>query len=165
MAFDSIGDMTQHKEMKSPGVRIPPPVIYAVALLAGWLLQLAKPLPLIPEGLGLWVGIPIALVGLALAGWSIAVLVRGHGTLNTNGQSVALVERGPYQFSRNPMYVALAIIYSGAAVALNLPWGIALLPVLLIYTYMMVIAREEAYLTRAFGQEYENYKGRVRRWL
>jgi protein-S-isoprenylcysteine O-methyltransferase Ste14 len=63
------------------------------------------------------------------------------------------------------MYVALALTYIGAAVALVLPWGLLLLPLLLIYTQTMVIAREEAYLADAFGQDFANYKTRVRRWL
>lgn len=156
---------TEQKTMTSPGVVIPPPVVYAAALGVAWLLQRVLPLPVLARSTALWVGVAIAAVGVAFAGLCVATLLRGHGTLNTNGRSAALVVTGVYRLSRNPMYVAVALMYTGAAVALDLPWGIVLLPLLLIYTQTMVIAREERYLAIAFGQQYADYRAHVRRWL
>lgn len=165
MAQRFAGKTTQQTTIASPGVVIPPPVVYAAALGASWLLQRFWPLPFITRDAALRVGLPIAAIGLACALLCIVTMLRGRGTLNTNGASNALVVTGVYRFSRNPMYVALALMYTGAAVALSLPWGLVLLPLLLIYTQTLVIAREERYLTSAFGQQYADYASRVRRWL
>lgn len=165
MTYGSTDSETQLSEMTSPGVRIPPPFVYAAALGISWLLQRIWLLPFLARGTALWLGFALVAVGLLFALISIATILRGHGTVNTNGGSDALVITGPYRFSRNPMYVALAIMYTGFAVALSLPWGLVALPLLLVCTQTLVIAREEAFLSATFGQEYVNYKARVRRWL
>lgn len=165
MAQRSVSGISQQKTLTSPGVKMPPPLVYAAALGVGWLLQRAWPLPFLAPTTALWVGLSIAAVGLACALLCIATLLRGRGTLNTNGASQALVVTGVYRMSRNPMYVALAMMYTGAAVALSLPWGLILLPLLLIYTQTKVIAREERFLAGAFGQQYADYAAHVRRWI
>jgi protein-S-isoprenylcysteine O-methyltransferase Ste14 len=156
---------TEQQTMTSPGVRVPPPAVYALALGASWLLQRTWPLPFIANDTALWVGITLVAIGLAFALTSIVTMMRGRGTVNTNAPSEALVVTGIYRISRNPMYVALALMYTGFAIAMILPWGLALLPLLLIYTQKMVIEREEAFLSKAFGQAYTDYAAHVRRWL
>jgi protein-S-isoprenylcysteine O-methyltransferase Ste14 len=144
---------------------IPPPVFYVLALAVGWGIQRALPLITLPPDAARWVGLPIGMIGLVCAGLSIATLLRGRGTLNTNGASRALVAKGIYRLSRNPMYLALSLMYAGAAIALDQPWSLLMLPLLLVYIQTMVIAREEAFLAKTFGQAYANYKAHVRRWL
>lgn len=63
------------------------------------------------------------------------------------------------------MYVALAFIYLGLGTLISWGWSIVLLPVVLTVVYLYVIRREERYLTAKFGQEYLDYKKRVRRWI
>jgi protein-S-isoprenylcysteine O-methyltransferase Ste14 len=96
---------------------------------------------------------------------SIPTLLRGKGTLNTNGSSAALVTSGPYRISRNPMYLGLVLLYAGVACVFSVVWALPLLIPLIIYTQLSVIAREERYLDRAFGDTYRAYRVRVRRWL
>jgi protein-S-isoprenylcysteine O-methyltransferase Ste14 len=76
-----------------------------------------------------------------------------------------MVESGLYRYSRNPIYLGLSVVHLGVAVADNNAWlPILLVPVLVVLRYG-VIAREEAYMERRFGQQYVAYKARVRRWL
>jgi protein-S-isoprenylcysteine O-methyltransferase Ste14 len=159
------GKITPSQSRTSPGVKIPPPVVYALALAVGWGIQRALPLPTLPLNSARLVGLPIAIIGLVCIGLSVATMVSGHGTLSTDGASQALVAKGMYRLSRNPMYLALSILYAGVAIALDQPWALLMLPVLLIYVQKMVIAREEAFLAQAFGQDYAKYKAHVRRWL
>jgi protein-S-isoprenylcysteine O-methyltransferase Ste14 len=63
------------------------------------------------------------------------------------------------------MYVGLAAVYLGGTLLLNDAWPIALFPVVIALVRRRVIAREEAYLERKFGDEYRAYKARVRRWI
>jgi protein-S-isoprenylcysteine O-methyltransferase Ste14 len=72
---------------------------------------------------------------------------------------------GPYQFTRNPMYVGLLLLAAGMGLWMNTWWVFALLMPTLLIIDRYVIAREEQYLERRFGCEYDAYKQRVRRWL
>lgn len=165
MSQRSLTDTANTTSITGPGVKVPPPVIFAVTLLASWGAQTAIGLPQLPSPTAQWVGIPVLVIGLAFAALSIATMLRGHGTLNTNVGSRALVTGGVYRVTRNPMYLSLALQYTGIALVLNVPWALILLPGLLVYTQRIVIAREEVFLTSAFGQEYRSYKVRVRRWI
>src|SRR5213078_4684892 len=64
-----------------------------------------------------------------------------------------------------PMYVGMAALYVGGTLLLNDPWPLAFLPIVITLVQWRVIAREEAYLERRFGDEYRTYKARVRRWI
>ena len=79
--------------------------------------------------------------------------------------STTIVGTGPYRLTRNPIYLGMMLGLIGLAVALNSLW--LLLPVApfaLVIRYG-VVAREEAYLERKFGDVHLSYKSRVRRWL
>jgi protein-S-isoprenylcysteine O-methyltransferase Ste14 len=79
--------------------------------------------------------------------------------------TTALVTEGPFRYSRNPIYVALTLLYVGVALLINALWILLLVvPAVLVLRYG-VIAREEAYLTRKFGDAYRQYTTQVRRWL
>ncbi len=165
MAQPTVSSTTQQKTIANPGVKVPPPAIYILAIVVGWLLQQQWPLPFIAPDTALWVGLALVAVGLVMALMSVVTMLRGHGTVNTNLQSSALVVSGIYRISRNPMYVALTLMYIGFAIALSLPWSLILLPLIVIFIQTAVISREEASLEKTFGQRYSDYKARVRRWL
>lgn len=100
--------------------------------------------------------------------WNAAVvapILHGRGTLNTAGACAALVTDGPYRLSRNPMYRGLALLYGGLPLVFSVTWALPLLVPVLIYTQARVIAPEERYLERAFGDAYHAYRARVRRWI
>jgi protein-S-isoprenylcysteine O-methyltransferase Ste14 len=108
--------------------------------------------------------------GLLVAGVLLAVsaayLFRRAGTTpNPSKPTSALVIRGPYRFTRNPMYVGMTTLYLGGTLLLNDPWPLAFLPGVIALLQSYVIGREEAYLERKFGDEYRAYKARVRRWI
>jgi protein-S-isoprenylcysteine O-methyltransferase Ste14 len=75
------------------------------------------------------------------------------------------VTGGPYRRTRNPMYVAMTLLYLGASLLMNGLWPLLALPVVLAALTFAVIRREERYLSSAFGAEYDAYRRRVRRWL
>ena len=76
-----------------------------------------------------------------------------------------LTTGGPFRYSRNPAYLALAMIYAGIASLRNSLWAILPLPLVVYVIQRKVIGREERYLERTFGEEYLAYKRRVRRWV
>ena len=76
-----------------------------------------------------------------------------------------LIQDGPFRYTRNPIYLSDAMIYAGIAVLRNSLWAIVLLPLAMFVIQREVMGREERYLDRTFGEEYLDYKRRVRRWI
>ena len=149
-------------------VRVVPPLVYAAALAAGFLLQWARPIPLAREtGVVAFrtVGIGLALLG----GWLVAEALRGMRARGTSPIPVrpttALVLDGAYRYTRNPMYLGMLLVCAGLALAANALWPLVLLPFVVSIINRHVIVREEKYLSRKFGGEYEVYKRRTRRWI
>ena len=79
--------------------------------------------------------------------------------------TTTLITDGPFRYSRNPGYLGAAMVYAGVASVANALWAILLLPVMLLVMRRTAIEREERYLEGKFGEEYLNYKARVRRWV
>jgi protein-S-isoprenylcysteine O-methyltransferase Ste14 len=75
-----------------------------------------------------------------------------------------LVLKGPYAFSRNPMYVGWTLVYVGIALVVNTVWLLLLLPVVLLVTQIVVV-REERSLEGRFGSAYRSYKTSARRYV
>ena len=150
---------------EGPGIAVPPPGLYALAFGAGGLIELITASPEPP----VWLRVAAGGAGLALLlGLDTSAMVRFAGRetpFNPARPARALVTDGPYRLSRNPMYVGMAALYAGAAVASGLIWSLALLPVPLLVLDRVVIPREESHLAARFGEEYHAYRSRVRRWL
>lgn len=155
---------TRDQRVDSPGVRIPPPLIFIAMFLVGWLGQSRLPLPFLPAPVSLALGAILLAGWLLLVAMSIPTMIRRGGTLNTSGQSSAVVTSGIYRVTRNPMYLSLVLLYLGVACLTRMAWPLPFLLIALVYT-QVVILREERYLERAFGAAYTAYKARVRRWL
>ena len=131
----------------------------------GLLLHLVFPLHIFPMTLAREIGVVCILVSCPLALLTLRALSRAHTPVDPMKPTTALVTEGPLRYSRNPIYVALTLLYLGVAFLVNAWWILLLVvPVLLVIRYG-VIAREEAYLTRKFGDAYRQYTAQVRCWL
>jgi protein-S-isoprenylcysteine O-methyltransferase Ste14 len=147
------------------GVTIPPPLIYVVPLLLGLIIQKFRHVSILPKRLARPLGAVFLLAGLATNIWGVRTM-RGAGTsLNPTQPAKHLVTSGPFQFSRNPLYTGMTLIYLGITNLVNTIWPLIFLPAILLTMRRRVIAREEQYLERKFGNEYLEYKQGVRRWL
>ncbi len=147
--------------------KIPPPVIALLCLLFAWAVARATP----GFAYALPVRGPIAVV-LALAGLSLALagvfaFRKAKTTLNphTPEQSTAIVLSGPYRFTRNPMYLGLALILLGVCVYLSNPLTLLAVVVFVAYLTRFQIIPEERVLLQSFGDAYARYTRSVRRWL
>ncbi len=151
----------------SAKVRFPPPLVFVGFLLIGIIIDRIAGLS------GLWLSSSLRLLlAAAAAGLGIAMILtavfgfRAAGTPPEPWREVtAFVTSGVYRFTRNPMYLGMAAIYIGLALGISSVAAILLFPVVIIAIRTQVIAREEAYMTRAFGDTYIDYCKRVRRWL
>jgi protein-S-isoprenylcysteine O-methyltransferase Ste14 len=152
-------------DQDDPGIRVPPPLIYLLPLILGLLLNRRAPVPFLPRGAARGIGWPLIGGGVVLNGWFLRTIRDADVPIRTDKPVPRLTTEGPFRYSRNPSYLALAMIYAGIAVLRNSPWAILLLPVALVVIRREVIGREERYLERTFGEEYRDYKIRVRRWV
>jgi protein-S-isoprenylcysteine O-methyltransferase Ste14 len=145
-----------------------PPLIYSAAVLVAWTLEQydrfvwldgAVAVAPMEAGLGL-----IAL-GFLIDIWAMVMLWRARTTILPNAGTRALVTKGPYRFSRNPIYIGNAIALVGLGVALRWGWLILLMPVVMAAIAWLAVANEEVHLERRFGEDWRAYTRKVRRWL
>ena len=147
------------------GVRGPPPLFFLGFLLLGlWYDS--------PWFEGRMAGIEVTAAGGVLAALGLALILISAPRLKKAGSNVepwkpttTIVTAGVYGYSRNPMYLGMALAHGGLAICGGSMAALAsLMPsILVIQTY--VIAREERYLEAKFGKVYGDYKQRVRRWI
>jgi len=147
-------------------VIIHPPVAWAAAALAGLGLNWILPLPFVPPAVPAgWLGTIVFVLSVGLGVWAIVTMTRAGSNVPTSRPSTTIVESGPYRVTRNPIYLGMFLGQVGLAVAFNSLWlYVTLVPFALVIRYG-VVAREEAYLERKFGDVYRAYRARVRRWL
>ena len=147
-------------------LKLPPPIWGALYLVAAGVLsalfawRAAFDLRQVP------LGCVLAALGFAIAA-SAVFLFRSEGTEidPTSRSNKALVVRGPYRYTRNPMYLGLVILTFGVALIVgSLP--MFAVPLLLFATANWVhIPFEEAKMRRQFGSTYDDFTLRVRRWI
>ncbi len=159
-----------------PGVIAPPPLIYLAFLVVGLAAGYFYPIGLFEGGLfegglfggGGWrygVGAVLAVLAVGLAVWALPQFRRAGTHVDPYKPDTAIITTGPYRFTRNPLYIGLALLYAGIAVAAASAWALVLLIPAMAVIRWGVIRREEAYLETKFGDDYRRYKAGVRRWF
>ena len=110
-------------------------------------------------------GALLVLAGIAAGIWAVWLFRESGTTARPSKEPTVLVARGPYRFSRHPMYLGLTVALCGAALWLGslTPWAIAI-------AFFVLVARpaalkEEQAMEATFGKDYERYRARVRRWI
>ncbi len=154
---------------RGPGVRIPPPLLFVMPLLTGFIIQHFLPIRIVTgvgpaKILGI-VGEIEILIGASLMAWAVATFKRLRTPIIPIHPARTLASVGPYTLTRNPMYLSLALISLGITFVANAFWPLLFLPEAIVLVYLLVIKVEEAYLAREFGEAYAEYRRRVRRWI
>ena len=154
-------------QIDTPGIIAPPPLLTLLCILAALGAEHFVPLPL-AEGhatLRRLAGGAIFVAACLVLLDALRQLRRHRTTPNPYRPSSAVVSSGIYGVSRNPIYVAFMLVVLALAAAANTAWMLAALAVLFLLLEFGVVRREERYLAAKFGQEYDDYRARVRRWL
>ena len=159
--------MNQPRDAAS--VRVFPPAVPLAAILLGVGLQCVWPLspgfePAASVRYAIGGAVALAsLLGLGL--WSVVLVRRSGQSENPWKPTTAILQRGPFRISRNPMYLQMLLVCIGFAIALWNVWILLLTPLAAWLLLRLAILPEEAYLERKFGDAYRDYARRVRRWL
>lgn len=147
-------------------VMVRPPLMWALAAVVGIALGWLAPWPFVPAAVPtVWVGAALVVLAVALFVWAIMTMTRAGSNVPTSRPTTTIVDAGPYGFTRNPIYVGMMLSLIGLAVAFDSIWSLITLIFFFLIIRFGVVAREEAYLDRKFGDVYRGYRARVRRWL
>lgn len=149
-----------------PEVSLHPPTIFLAGLLIGFILRIF---------LGGWLPLPriaaeaagglLLVAGIVLAVRAVSAFAESGEALPPATPSNELLTTGPYRWSRNPIYLAMAFVGVGFGLAtLNLWMILTSVGTVLILNFF-VIPQEEDYLMRRFGTDYASYRAKVRRWV
>jgi protein-S-isoprenylcysteine O-methyltransferase Ste14 len=149
-----------------PGVIAMPPFLYLGMFLAAVVAQWLVPLRIFPTtAVAVTLGLTLAVVAIAVARWGRRTMTAAGTNVRPTRPATTVVTSGPFRYSRNPLYVALTLLYVGLITAVNTWWGVVLLVPLLVTMHFGVVRREERYLDRKFGDSYRAYRARVRRYV
>ncbi len=142
-----------------------PPVIFVVSLLLGLLIDFMVPVRVLSRTPALWLGALLILISIPIFVSAMRELVKAKTAFDVRKPTTAIVRTGAFRFSRNPIYLAMIMLYLGIASLINSLWIYALLVPAAIVLQIGVIWREENYLEQKFGEDYRHYKAQVRRWI
>lgn len=158
--------MAGQTDSGTAGVIARPPLLFLAAFLIGFVLDRLLHLPFPRNDLVTWIiGGSLIVIGFAVFAAGIRNFMRAETPVPTNEPTRVLVTTRIHGWTRNPIYLGMFLIYGGIGVAAQNMWILVLtLPLALLIRYG-VVAREEAYLERRFGDAYRDYRQSVRRWL
>lgn len=148
-------------------VRIPPPLVYLAAVIAGGLTgRYLFPLSLdVPRGVRFAAAAVVAAIGFGVMAAAVGLFRRTGQDPKPWKSTPEIISTGVYRITRNPMYVGMALIQAGIGIGWASGWILALVPVVLAVVYAIAVRHEEAYLEETFGDTYLRYKSSVRRWI
>ena len=147
------------------GVRVAPPVYFVVFLALAFAADRLYPAPFMQFNWSAQVGYMI--VGLSFLWlWLVEREFSRHKTSsNCSKSTTALITAGPFTYSRNPAYLGFTVMTAGFSLVVNSLWLLASIAPACLAVFWFVIRKEETYLGRKFGNDYAEYRDRVRRWI
>ena len=142
-----------------------PPFYLLVAVIAILVLHYFLPLKTIFVPPFSYFGIVIIFTGLAIILWCSDYFKRYNTPIRPFQESTHLIQDGIYRYTRNPIYFAMGMILFGGAMTVGSLSPFIVVPVFIIIIERAFIVKEEAFLEKIFGDEYLEYKKKVRRWF
>ena len=147
--------------------RVPPPAVFAAVGLAMWFVAYFTPALSFHFAASAGTALALGALGLAVTLTGVAQFRLARTTVNPLRPAKAtwVVTRGIYAYTRNPMYLGMLLVLTGWQVYLG---NLFSLEFLLVFPYFITqhqIKPEEQALSAKFGEPYQAYMGKVRRWL
>jgi len=146
-------------------VVVNPFVIYLGLAIVAILLQKILPLSFMSEISARVLGVSLLILNLGFGLPALRGMLQAKTSPNPNRPTTSLVLSGVYRLTRNPMYVGLTLVFAGLLIYFQVSWGLLFVPLAVWLITNWVIVPEEKYLGEKFGEEYLQYKSKVRRWI
>ena len=143
---------------------LPPPIIYSIFFIIGIGLGYLWPISIMTHW-GQIIGISLIVTSILIMPPVLIRFKRAGTTFDVRKSATSLITDGPYKYSRNPTYISLTLLYLGLGIFSNNMWVLMLVLPILLIIHFWIIQSEEHYLSEKFGEEYQLYKSKVRRWL
>jgi protein-S-isoprenylcysteine O-methyltransferase Ste14 len=147
------------------GVLLRPVRWYIGTWVATLLLTWLAPWPLLAHPVPVWIGMLMRFGGIAFGCWGLYTMHKMRTNVCPRKPTKSITAKGPFRFSRNPVYLGFSVAMIGVVFVWNTAWGVLTLVPLLLAMHFGVVLREERYLERKFGDEYREYCTKVRRYL
>ncbi len=152
----------------NPGVIAPPPLIFLSGLVLGITIQWFYPVYIFSADyliVSRIFGSLLIALGFGIVLIAKTKMQKAETNIEPWKPTNAIIKDGIYAYSRNPVYVAMVLIFYGVKLIFNSVWFTPALVLVLFAIHFGVILREEKYLEKKFGAEYSGYKKEVRRWI
>lgn len=146
-------------------LRLSPPALFFFSILVMEGGHMLVPGPRLLSSPWTLLGIPLVLLGVWLHMGATRLFRRNRTTLATLAPPRTLITRGPFRFTRNPMYLAGVFILLGVGVFLGTGVPLTVPALFGVLAHRWYIRPEEVLLDKEFGEEYREYAQRVRVWL
>ena len=157
--------MGKNENKDHPGVKLPPPILFLGLGLIGVGMEYAIPLSIGIDSPANYSGIGVIIISIVSIMFMSKLFERNKTAIEPWKTTSKIITTGPYKYSRNPIYILFCGVPVGLGIAFDTYWALfAFIPALII-VYYSAVKKEEKYLEAKFGQEYLDYKGKVRRWL
>ncbi|MCP5381316.1 MAG: isoprenylcysteine carboxylmethyltransferase family protein [Kordiimonadaceae bacterium] len=155
--------MDDHQD--NAGIITHPPVFYIIAIILGLILDYIYPLSVGLAGNEKIAAIVLFILGTIIIILGFRIFARNKQSPSVHASVTKVYQSGIYAYSRNPIYLGVALMMLAFGLYLDKLWIIFMMIPLIIILNRLVIEKEEAYLEAKFGEEYIKYKKKVRRWI
>ncbi len=145
--------------------RIRPPRLYVLVIVMGISAGIIWPVNMFSPWAQAFFGPLIMVTGFLLKLWAVREFRQSGTCVPAHKPTTRLVTTGPYRYTRNPMFISSSVFLFGLGVLVDSLWLILMLVPLIIYIHTRFVRREEAFLRMKFGDAYQAYALRVRRWI
>ena len=145
--------------------KIPPPI---VTLVFGLSIYFSRGIFQVVEiKYSFYFGILLLLLGFVILISAVRLFRKDKTTVNplSPEQATKLVTDGIFKYSRNPMYLGMALVLGSIAVFFNFMGGIILIALFCAYITKFQIIPEEKAMKDLFSDDFEKYKKVTRRWI
>lgn len=153
--------------MEKLETKIPPVIVLIIAALLIWFAAKYLPVIDIPDLIRWLIVLVFLLFGAVMGLFGVFSFMKEETTVNPlePEKAKSLVDTGVFKISRNPMYLALALVLIAFTVYLKSLWSLLIVLLFMIYMTRFQIFPEERAMIKLFGEEYTDYMARVRRWI
>ena len=153
------------KDKKGAAVKFPPPLIFLIGIALGYAIEFIRPSYIGDILLINYLGKLLLLLGISVLIISALGFFKAKTHIEPWKPTTTIISTGLFAYSRNPIYLAFCFLTIGIGIVFDSLWIIGSFIPSVILLYFIAIKKEEHYLETKFGDEYLNYKNKVRRWF